>query len=596
MSSKLRGALHLGGITALALSLAACGGDEPASRKQSDGFSLFDSIAPQQWPGGVPDFSSADYFGEALAPLSAAEPVRSYAGGGERHAPLWAAAPMTAYADDGYGYAPDYYDWASYEPVYYDSSPDGGSYAWLALAAVLGGVLADSPPDYYFDHYDTEPWVWVTEDRFIRYAEPVHHGYRYYYYAPDEDWPFLVRDPYYSYGYYGDRVAVIYDRDGRVLDSRRSWRQRRAAARYYARARELREASFERPRYGVAAPLWSERRAVIAQEQRQWERARDRRGSWRKWDDRHDRVTERRWQRERAARQYASRRFDDWRDAGYRGQAPRLASERGSRIRRAALQQDAGRRESRSQWRRQMIEERRDMRREGGRDRELRGADWRQAFAARDDIRRQASAPARREARAQAAAERQRRFAGGRMEDRVSAQREVSRSERRLRQAQAAREPARAERRTARQRAFGEQQRLARDENRARARQEVRAQQRASAGRVQRERARNEVRARRQTQLRGEQTRARREAGAERQNRTWSQQARAQREVRAERQSRARSHQARAQREVRAERQVRASSRQAGFRESGRSERVQRQAPRSVQRAERGGRGDGRMR
>src|SRR5690606_24358814 len=187
--------------------------------------------------------------------------------------------------DGGYDYAPMYdyapeYDDSYYAPLddsyYYEPEAGSGSgdYALLALAAVLAGMLGDSPPDYGFGYGGVQPWAWQTGDRYVRYAEPVYDGYRYYYYEPDSYRPFLVRDPYYSYGYRGDRLVAIYDRDGRIIDARRAERQRLAARTYYARAERLHRAAERERRFGVPAPLWERRRDEIARERRQWEQAR----------------------------------------------------------------------------------------------------------------------------------------------------------------------------------------------------------------------------------------------------------------------------------------------------------------------------------
>src|SRR3546814_3268294 len=71
--------------------------------------------------------------------------------------------------------------------------------------------------------------------------EPIDDGYRTYYYQPGAAEPYFIRDPYYGYGYSGGTIAVIYGPDGRALDRARWAQQRRAASRYYARARQDRK-------------------------------------------------------------------------------------------------------------------------------------------------------------------------------------------------------------------------------------------------------------------------------------------------------------------------------------------------------------------
>src|SRR5689334_10103568 len=125
MNRKLRAALNISGLAALALATASCGGAPPNPQSQTDSgnFSLFNPMG--QWPSTVPAFSEADYFGDALPPLPEAAPM-----------------VRTASREDGYRYAPSY-DYPADEPVYYDSEPSDNSYAWLALASSLGGVFED---------------------------------------------------------------------------------------------------------------------------------------------------------------------------------------------------------------------------------------------------------------------------------------------------------------------------------------------------------------------------------------------------------------------------------------------------------------------
>src|SRR3546814_12667298 len=93
------------------------------------------------------------------------------------------------------------------------------------------------------------------------------------YYQPGAAEPYFIRDPYYGYGYSGGTIAVIYGPDGRALDRARWAQQRRAASRYYARARHLRGAARHRHHYGVAARQWAVRRDAIDHARHRLERA-----------------------------------------------------------------------------------------------------------------------------------------------------------------------------------------------------------------------------------------------------------------------------------------------------------------------------------
>ncbi|WP_260924970.1 hypothetical protein [Novosphingobium sp. 9] len=183
-------------------------------------------------------------------------------------------------------------------------------------------MFGSAPPDYGFDYGDERPWAWETGDRYVRYAEPIDQGYRYYYYGPDSDQPYLVRDPWYSYGYRDGRLAQIYGRDGRVLDARRALVQRRMADRYYARALAMRRAAESERHQGVSAQNWARHRVAIARAQDDWDRDAARRPGWEQWNDRHAPVVAARWTQERAVRRFAGDRFARWQQAGFRGKSP----------------------------------------------------------------------------------------------------------------------------------------------------------------------------------------------------------------------------------------------------------------------------------
>ncbi len=346
----------LGGTSAigLAIMLSACEPDGSGASSTED-LSLLSASGPLDWPmdGNESGFLSASSSGNAdWAPLAAAAPMVRTMPASYDNAPHWdypreyvpddgryaGYAPDDSYGyDDEYGFASGYegeYGYGSdYWPAndYYDPSPSSDSYAFLALAAILGGMIGESPPDYYFQAGGVQPWVWETGDRYVRYAEPISSGYRYYYYAPGAARPFLVRDPYYSYGYRNDRLAVVYDTNGYVLTSSRAMPLRRAAATYYDRGETLYRASLNTDRYGVSAPLWQKRRTAIVADQNNWNRARVRNDRWQNWDRKYDRAGSAHWKSERIARHYAAERYDTWQADGFRSAAPRVRQEVRSR-------------------------------------------------------------------------------------------------------------------------------------------------------------------------------------------------------------------------------------------------------------------------
>jgi len=306
MKTPFRRLLTVTAITALAVSLAGCGPDD--SQQSHAQAALLSQAAPQ--PGwSMADLASVDpaFVGGNAAPLPQAVPMRAAYRGRYDYAPAYDYGPEP-YDDDGY-YAPD---------------PRADDYQWLALAGALAGMLGNAPPDYAFGYDGVQPWAWETGDRYMRYAEPIDGGYRYYYYEPDSERPFLVSDPYYSYGYRDDRLVAIYDRQGRVIDARRAQRQRQAAQDYFARAEQMYLAAHREPRVGVAAPLWQQRREQIASQQRQWDQARRQRQAWQAWDAQNQQRLHRDWAGEALVRREAERSFGGWQKADFRTPAPKF--------------------------------------------------------------------------------------------------------------------------------------------------------------------------------------------------------------------------------------------------------------------------------
>lgn len=209
-------------------------------------------------------------------------------------------------------------------PLGYAMAPENDRYAWIDRADWISDTIGDAPPDYYFDYDGVEPWVWQTRDDYLTYAEPIDGGYRYYYYEPGADVPYLVRDPSYSYGYRDGRIATVHDRDGRLLAPAEAARQADAASRYYARARALRAAGADGPQHGVTATQWAARRPAIAAARSAWRTARERDAGWRAYRDQHAAVERQQLQPERIARTEAADRFAAWQRDGLRGPAPQL--------------------------------------------------------------------------------------------------------------------------------------------------------------------------------------------------------------------------------------------------------------------------------
>jgi len=555
----------LGAMTAMAVTLAAC---EPEDYQQAQSSSLLSEA------GVSPGWSMTDLAGIDPAFL------------GGSYADLPQALPMQASWDGGYGYAPSYDYAPAYEDQYYaplDESyyaePSGSDdYLWIALAAALAGMLGDSPPDYAFGYGEIQPWAWETSDHYIRYAEPVHDGYRYYYYEPDAYRPFLVRDPYYSYGYREDRLVVIYDRYGRIIDAGRADRQRLAARSYYARGQDLYRAGHRHDRFGVPARLWDDRRHHIERERREWREARRDREEWRRWDARHQQRLHRDWGGEALVRRKAERSFADWQKVDYRTPAPRFytAEKRRAQLDKVAeLRREQAKDRRREQRREEQFalaerlgrEQRDRIDRRSGERPQLRKASL---VAERDD---------RREERAQLRAQRQAEV--HRAEDRSRPKaKAVERREDRQRQ-QAERQSQRREQQARQER---QQRQQAQRENRQKQqaeRQSQRREQQARQERQQRQQAQRESRqkqqAERQSQLREQQARQQRQQ-AQRENRQKQQ---------AERQSQRREQQARQERQQRQQAQRENRQKQQAERRSQRREQQARQERQQRQQAQR---------
>lgn len=540
--------IRLGAVSALALALAACGPEDMASRNMADAdqLALTSALGPynysleeEDWAGG-----SGDYLPDAY-PMQADYP------GAYAPAPSW-NYDQGGYYDDAYasgwddgdygyydaGYVDDYYD--DYGDAYYQDDTVGtDQYAWLALAALIGGLLADSPPDYGYYYDGAQPWAWRTHDGYYRYAEPVRGGYRYYYYEPRATRPFLVRDPLYSYGYRDDRLVVVYDRDGRILRHSRARDRRQVASAYFDRGERLYTAAQRGDRFGVSAPLWQQRRRAIVTEQQHWDRARERRKEWREWDNAHEEAAQRRWQRERRARRTAAQRFDRWREAGYREEAPRFYRDGGDdrpRLQRAALVREDVREERRERRRDTQRVRERSERHEARRD--ANRADREVGFARAESERvqrpRRDREETRRDDRGRESARQQR--AEREQVQRISRQREE--------RAQREREQRQSAQRERRQRERLQQQREERQQaqrERQHAERDLRDRQQAQDQRRQREQAQQERRERQQAERqREERAQAQRERQqAERQRQT----------ARQERQQRQQAERPRRQRE-----------------------------------------------
>ncbi len=239
--------------------------------------------------------------------------------------PLPASLPLSSAPPSGpIQLAPPVAELPRARPLQYGYVPPDEDYAWIDRADLLFDTLDDAPPDYGFYYDGCDPWAWETADGYEVVAEPIYDGYRYYYYEPGAYEPFLVRDPYYSYGYGDGRLVAVYA-GGRLLGQGEAARQAEAASRYWARGQALRRADQPGDRHPVSAPLWAQRRPFVAQARQQWDQARAQDPAWRQYRARQPSgPAMAQLHAERQLRAGAAQRFAQWQRRGMGGSAPRL--------------------------------------------------------------------------------------------------------------------------------------------------------------------------------------------------------------------------------------------------------------------------------
>jgi hypothetical protein len=196
------------------------------------------------------------------------------------------------------------------------------SYAYVDQAQAMSDAVGQAPPDYAFDYDGARPWVWRTSTRAVRVVEPVEGGYRYYYYQPGADYPYLVRDPRHAYGYSDGQLVSVYDDEGRLLPPQEVDQQAEWAGRYLARARALYEASLQNQRQAVIAANWAARRAQIDAARARWAEEQANQDDWRAYHDEHQAQETAYWRPERLRRVQSAQAFDRWSHDGYAGPPP----------------------------------------------------------------------------------------------------------------------------------------------------------------------------------------------------------------------------------------------------------------------------------
>jgi len=568
MSPQTRFRLPFASAAAIALALAA-GACKPVPAGP------YDATAGD----GAPSLAQAPALPETLPLISDAQ-----AGGAPtpiRYAPTAAELPRAEPLD--YGVPAQGYD-------------DGGGagYGFIEQALSLASAFGDAPPDYAYGYDDSDPWAWQANDDSLYFAEPIDGGYRSYYYSAGSAAPYLVRDPYNSYGYDDGRLVAVYDNYGRLVPVS-GWSSRRDyASRYYARGGELYRASRQRERRAVLASRWGERRPALIDDRRRWEQTRARDARWQRY---HGRVADRQqayWRDERQLRRAEAQRFDTWRQRGFEGGRPRLervaqrADVRPNRLIQQRAQAERDRSIARSEQRRQRAVVQRERR------------DDRQQFVVRQDRQtdRQQQRAERLQQRAQQRQQRVERQGGDRQQQAQRQQRQAERQQQRAERQQQRAQGKRRQQQQAQRQQGRQQQQADRQRDRAQGavqsqRQQARQQQRGQRqqGEAQRQQRQQQQAQRQQQraerQARAQADRGRAEAGqrqrAERQQ-AGRQQTRQQQAENGQRQQRqAQQQQRQAERQQSAQRQQQQAQRQ----QAGSAERQQQQAQRQQQSAQR---------
>jgi len=188
--------------------------------------------------------------------------------------------------------APTTYDYASAAPALVNlNAPTGyDGYAPAERAYAFDRVAYETPPSYGFRYGDEDRWAWRTADDYSMYAEPYDDGYRTYYYAPGDNYPYFVRDDDYGYGYGPDGTLVaVYDSYGLLLPEDRLYLMAAVAGSYLLRASAIRGYALDdRYRMPVTEVYWSTWAPRYYGAQQVWYAAPERQPQWREWRARNE--------------------------------------------------------------------------------------------------------------------------------------------------------------------------------------------------------------------------------------------------------------------------------------------------------------------
>jgi len=92
------------------------------------------------------------------------------------------------------------------------------AYRYIDDADALLDAMGTSPPDHGFRFDGIDCWAWAMADGSTILAEPLGDDYRYYIFAPGDDYPFFVGDKTYAYGFDRRTLAAVYGDNGDLID------------------------------------------------------------------------------------------------------------------------------------------------------------------------------------------------------------------------------------------------------------------------------------------------------------------------------------------------------------------------------------------
>ena len=98
------------------------------------------------------------------------------------------------------------------------ASGSDDAYRYIDDADGLLDAMGTSPPDHGFRFDGIDCWAWAMADGSTILAEPLGDDYRYYVFAPGDDYPFFVGDRTYAYGFEGRTLAAVYGDNGDLVD------------------------------------------------------------------------------------------------------------------------------------------------------------------------------------------------------------------------------------------------------------------------------------------------------------------------------------------------------------------------------------------